>query len=274
MRDVIAAQIAGRLRAEAQRARQAFANAGRIRFCIIDDLLEVSLAEAIDSAFPEPSAMMRRQSIREAKFVTAQLDRCDPLVEAAVFAFQDEAVVNAIERITGIAADPDPSLYAGGISTMIQGDFLHPHLDNSHDGSRRHYRALNTLFYVSADLAEAGGGCLELWNDGPKSTPNVIPSRFNRLVIMATDQCSWHSVNRIQHNQRRNCISNYYFTERPVCRTDYFHVTTFRGRPEHTALDALLRLDSAVRGSVRAIFPDGLVKSEHVYEQAHQAIKP
>ena len=34
---------------------------------------------------------------------------------------------------------------------MFEGDFLNPHVDNSHDANREKYRRLNLLFYVSPD---------------------------------------------------------------------------------------------------------------------------
>ena len=46
-------------------------------------------------------------------------------------------MVRAIASITGIPELlPDDKLYAGGISLMTQGQYLNPHLDNSHDKDR------------------------------------------------------------------------------------------------------------------------------------------
>ncbi len=65
------------------------------------------------------------------------------------------------------------------------------------------------------------GGNLELWDDGPRGEPRVVGSRFNRLVVMATDRNSWHSVQPVTRDGRRNCVSNYYFCATPHEREDY-----------------------------------------------------
>lgn len=44
---------------------------------------------------------------------------------------------------------PDHKLYAGVLSSMVNGSFLNPHLDNSHDDDGNLYRVLNLLYYVS-----------------------------------------------------------------------------------------------------------------------------
>ncbi|GIR81593.1 MAG: hypothetical protein CM15mP83_3190 [Flavobacteriaceae bacterium] len=70
-------------------------------------------------------------------------------------------------------------------------------------------------------------GDLELWPDGLKGEPIVIPSRNSTaLLAMATHQGSWHAVRPVQVDQSRNCVSNYYFSPNPLRETDRFHVTT------------------------------------------------
>jgi hypothetical protein len=95
--------------------------------------------------------------------------------------------VRAIGSITGIPELlPDDKLYAGGISLMTQGQYLNPHLDNSHDKDRVNYRVLNPLYYVRRDF----GGPLELGTTAPEKRSATIHNRFNRLVVMQTDERS------------------------------------------------------------------------------------
>jgi len=57
-----------------------------------------------------------------------------------------------IEEITGLKEMvPDKNLYAGGISLMANGNFLNPHLYNSHDNDMKYYRVLNLLYYCTPD---------------------------------------------------------------------------------------------------------------------------
>lgn len=78
---------------------------------------------------------------------------------------------------------------------------------------------------------------------------------FNRLVVMVTHEGSWHSVSRNASDQQCCCVSNYYFSSQPVGEREYFHVTSFRGRPEQRARDLVLRGDIWLRMKLRELFP-------------------
>lgn len=246
-----------------------FQESGRIPSCFIDDVLPEEWVESIFNAFPKPSEMMERKSLREHKFVAAQMNRYNPMLEEIIYAFQDPRVVKLVEEVTGIQEMiPDQYLYAGGISLMGKDHFLNPHLDNSHDKDRNLYRVLNLLYYVSPDWNEECGGNLELWDHGPEGNPREIVSRSNRLVLMATHEYSWHSVNKVRAiHTPRCCVSNYYFSAKPLEAHEYFHVTTFRGRPEEPVRDVLLQGDAALRSGLRKVFRKGVIKPKHVYEK-------
>jgi Rps23 Pro-64 3,4-dihydroxylase Tpa1-like proline 4-hydroxylase len=212
--------------------------------------------------------MMLRRSLREVKYVAAQMNEYDRLLEEIVYAFQDPGIVSRVERITGLRAlEPDSLLYAGGVSMMAPGHYLNPHVDNSHDKTRSRYRVINLLYYVSPQWEAANGGNLELWPVGPVGQPETIVSRFNRLAVMVTHQRSWHSVSRITAAQDRCCVSNYYFSKFPVGDSEYFHVTTFRGRPEQPLRDFILRADGWARSRLRDLFPHGARATRHYYER-------
>lgn len=243
-----------------------FAMHGQVPSALIDDLLPVDLAHEIYDGFPPAERMMLKRSIKEHKLVAAQMNAYAPLLEEAVFAFQDPRVVEVIAAITGMAAlEPDTELYAGGISLMSEGGYLRPHLDNSHDGDHGRYRVLNLLYYVSPGWREDFGGSLQLWDDGPLSTPRTIPSLFNRLVVMATNRTSWHSVNEIRASGKRCCVSNYYFSKQSPEQGDYFHATSFRGETAGVS-DLVMQLDNTVRTAVLKTLP-GAYKNPHVYKR-------
>jgi Rps23 Pro-64 3,4-dihydroxylase Tpa1-like proline 4-hydroxylase len=162
---------------------------------------------------------------------------------------------------------PDEFLYAGGLSMMGNKQFLNPHLDNSHDKERERWRVLNLLYYITPDWKEEYGGNLELWPDGLQNDQINIHSKFNRLVIMVTHNKSLHSVSPVVYDGFRCCISNYYFSKKPVFATDKFHVTSFRGRPEHKFIDTILKIDTFLRMSVRKIFKTGIRENPHVYKK-------
>ena len=225
----------------------------KTQFCAIDDLLPAEIAQNIARAFPPTSGMRLMKSFRELKYNSKSLDKFDPLIADITFAFQDNRVIDKIAGLTGIR-DPhgDPHLYAGGLSAMTQGHFLNPHIDNSHDGERQNYRVLNLLYYITPDWQPENGGNLELW-DEKVTKPIEIPSLFNRLVLMATNDKSWHSVNAVKTDGTRRCVSNYYFSPHSPNGYETSHVTYFMARPEQKVRRIVTRLDSDLRTALRKI---------------------
>lgn len=239
-----------------------------IGFFYIDELLPEELALLIYKNFPKASEMVLKKSIREDKFVAAQMNLYAPILEDIIYAFQDERIVKLISEICNInQAFPDEKLYAGGISLMGKNQFLNPHLDNSHDKERERWRVLNLLYYVTPNWNLNNGGNLELWPQGLSKKQITIESKFNRLAVMATHNNSLHSVSPIIVDAQRKCISNYYFSNEPLATTDTFHVTSFRGRPENKVTDILLQTDTWLRMNLRKIFKKGVKENPHYYKK-------
>jgi len=239
-----------------------------IGFFYLDDLLPLEITFLINEAFPDPKKTSLKKSLKQNKYISAQVNEHPQIIEDIIFAFQSPLIVKAIEKICSINnLEPDPNLYAGGISMMGNESFLNPHLDNSHDKDRLRFRALNLLYYVTPDWNLKDGGNLELWPQGPKNKQVTIHAKFNRLVVMATHKKSWHSVSRVTIDRFRCCVSNYYFTRIPIDNQTSFHVTTFRGRPEQKLRDRLLQVDSFLRMQIRKVFKKGIVENPHVYKK-------
>lgn len=250
------------------RLKDEFLQKGRINSCYIDNLLPEAIAKQIYDAFPTPEEMAIHKSLRENKRIAAQMDLYNPLLEEAVYAFQDERIVKVVEEITGIQEMiPDDKLYAGGISLMAYGNFLNPHLDNSHDNDRENYRVLNLLYYVTPNWKLENGGNLELWDDGTKKPQRTIVSQFNRLVLMITNKSSYHSVSKVVSDGKRCCVSNYYFSKHPAEDEEYFHVTSFYGRPEEPVKDVILKADAGLRNLARKVFKKRIVETKHIYKK-------
>jgi Rps23 Pro-64 3,4-dihydroxylase Tpa1-like proline 4-hydroxylase len=267
-RTQLADSILKRLEREHTHAADEFQGAAGVPSFTVEDLLPGESAQAIYEAFPSVNRLVLKKTLGQLKYVGYQMNEYDPLLEEAIYAFQDPRVVAAIGSITGIAQLlPDEKLYAGGISLMTEGQFLNPHLDNSHDKDRNHYRVLNLLYYVTPGWHDDFGGHLELWDNGPGQAQRTVHSRFNRLVVMQTDERSWHSVSKVLHDGRRCCVSNYYFSPNPVGKDASYHVTSFRGWPEQKLADVAMRIDSGVRLALRKVGGNWLLKNPHVYKK-------
>ena len=240
----------------------------KIGFFYIDDLLPEEIAIQIHENFPKPSEMVLKKSIRENKYIAAQMDLYHPILEDIIYAFQDERIVKLVAKICAIKETfPDDKLYAGGISLMGKNQFLNPHLDNSHDKERERWRVLNLLYYVTPDWDIKNGGNLELWSNGLSEKQITIESKFNRLAVMATHNHSLHSVSPVVVDIERKCVSNYYFSNAPLSSTDTFHVTSFRGRPENKITDLILKTDTWLRMNLRKIFKKGIKENPHYYKK-------
>ena len=174
-----------------------------------------------------------------------------------------EEVIKAVGEITGkTGLLPDQTFYASGVSVMEKGDFLNPHLDNSHDGDQKVYRVLNILFYVGPNRDLESGGNLELWDEDVTERTTLV-SKFNRLAVMETHQESWHSVSKVLSEKPRLCISNYYFAEKSPIEKDFSHVTTFKGYPEEKGKRFILSIDGFLRNMLGKLFPFLLRRSKH-----------
>ena len=144
---------------------------------------------------------------------------------------------------------------------MDRTHFLNPHIDNSHDASRERYRRLNLLFYVTPGITEEDGGNFELWDEKVRN-PHKIVSGFNRLVVMETTKTSWHSVDPVKSDIQRCCVSNYYFSKHSPAGEDYYHVTSFLGRPGQVGKRLYGRLDNFLRQNIATL--TGMSRGKHL----------
>ncbi len=225
------------------------------KYCILDNLLPEDLIYRTYIDFPEEDMWFYRNSFRERKLTFAKLNELSsPLPEMVTDSFHDPKILNLVGEIVKINnLKADNSLYAGGLSKMNQSHFLNPHIDNSHNADRSRYRRLNLLFYITPDICENDGGNFELWDKHVK-TPLKIPSKFNRLIIMETTPTSWHSVDPVKSDISRCCVSNYYFTIDSPLEKDYYHVTSFYGRPGQTWQRLYGSLDNFMRQQIATTF--------------------
>lgn len=226
----------------------------KTRYCVIDNLLPDAVAAEIREAFPrDANGFSTRASFREHKRTSGKFDDLPRILADITFAMQSPVVVNKIADITGMPRlEPDPHLYAGGLSMMFKGEFLNPHIDNSHEATKTKYRRINLLYYVAPNWVEENGGNLELWDDNVE-IPVTIVSNYNRLVLMETNNETWHSVSPLTVEGPRCCVSNYYFSDVSPNGKDYYHVTSFTGRPEQKIRRAVGVVDNVARTLARSL---------------------
>lgn len=209
------------------------------RHFAVDHLLPEDLAEKIYKEFPSPKKMRTLSSLGELKLKYNHSKHTSPLLQELHFAIQDRKVIDVIEEITNIKNQvPDPFDNSGGISTLLKGHYINPHLDNSHDLKKKLYRTVNLLYYVSPNWKIENGGNYELWDEKIENRI-LVPSLFNRLLVMETNTTSWHAVNPVLVDARRCCVFNYFFSDDSPEGRNYFHSASsiffnplFKARPE------------------------------------------
>jgi Rps23 Pro-64 3,4-dihydroxylase Tpa1-like proline 4-hydroxylase len=163
------------------------------------------------------------------------------------YANQDQSVVDKIGNLLNLKnLEPDPILYASGLSLMFINDYLNAHIDNSHDAKRNKYRRLNLLYYVSPGWEYDFGGNFELWDEKVNSQKTII-SYFNRLLVMETNRKSWHSVIKVVVDKLRCCVFSYFFSNNSPDEEEYFHVTSFNGRSNQNFKRIISPFDNAIR---------------------------
>src|SRR3990167_6781858 len=224
------------------------------RHFALDNLLPTEIAQKIYDDFPSPRAMHVLSSPGKIKLKYCHLKEASILLHAINGAIQDPQVVAAIEAITGIKNQmPDTSRFAGGISTLLKGYYINPHLDNSHNVEKKHhYKTVNVLYYVSPNWGPEKGGNYELWDEAIENRI-LVPSFFNRLVVMETNRTSWHAVNPVLCDAPRCCVFNYFFSEQSPEGVEYFHGPSslflnplFKARPEQKIRRAISRIRNAL----------------------------
>lgn len=258
--ETLKAIIIDRLKSEADNIKQQWSTAegSSTHYFYIDNLLPDDIANDIYQAFPKNAeGFYQRKSFREKKSTLTNLVDVSTVLSDISNAFHFPELIEVIGNSIDMGAlEADRSLYASGLSMMFKGDFLNPHLDNSHDGKRNRYRRLNLLYYVSPRWSLDNGGNIELWDDKVKNQTTLI-SKFNRLVVMETNRESWHSVSPVSTMNPRCCVSNYYFSEISPDGSEYFHVTSFTGRPGQTARRAWGVVDNFLRNCISRTLKTG-----------------
>jgi hypothetical protein len=74
---------------------------------------------------------------------------------------------------------------------------------------------------------------------------------------METNKTSWHSVSEVLVQQPRCCVSNYYYWTVSPDASEYFHVTSFTGRPEQRVRRLIGHLDNAARNALSRLLKLG-----------------
>jgi hypothetical protein len=263
----LSGRIAGRLEDASAALRDDFgpAEAGLARCCWIDDLLPPDVLAAALDALPPLDGMIRRANAMERKYVTAQLDRLAPPLRGLITAFQDQRVADAVAGIIGRPRlETDPLFYNGGITAMLPGDFMSPHLDNSHDYGRQRRRDVVLLYYLTPHWQDGFGGQLEVWDAALRRPHRVVPYRRNRLVLLETTEHSWHAIRPVRGPLPRLNLTTYFYAPQEAAWP--IRLTRFQPWPGHPLRRLLFNGEFRLRSTAaRLLGGTRRLANPHVY---------
>ncbi len=152
-----------------------------------------------------------------------------------------------LSRATGIPdLLYDPDYFGGGTHENRHGQDLDPHVDFNRHPITYHHRRLNLIVYLNHEWSEEWGGAIEFHRD-PRLSPQdnriiKVQPLFNRCVIFATHDHSWHGFERItlpegdaDPRSRKSVALYFYSKTRPAHEYTGHHSTIYveRPLPEH-----------------------------------------
>lgn len=131
-----------------------------------------------------------------------------PVVNEFFDYVRSEEVCTRLAELTGIAPLTADDI-GGGMHMTGEGGRLATHVDfNIHPDKHWLERRLNVLVFLNDDWEEEWGGVLRL---GKPPVANVLPM-FNRTVIFATSERSWHGhPDPVVGDRWRKSLACYYY---------------------------------------------------------------
>jgi hypothetical protein len=221
------------------RARRAeFAGAKPFPHVVLDDFLPEPVLDRILGEFPSPEdiAWIRYRETTQKKLAAHDETLMGDATRHLFAQLNASVFIAFLEQLTGIdGLIPDPHLIGGGMHQIEPGGLLRIHADFNRHEQLRLDRRLNLLLYLNRDWREEYGGHLELWNRDMTAAARRILPVFNRCVIFATSDYSYHGhpdpLTCPPGRARKSLALYYYSNGRPAGEVSDRHPTLFRARP-------------------------------------------
>ncbi len=215
----------------------------------IDNFLDEAFAEQVLHSFPsfEESLKVGRSfkavnEQRKVQVTDAQLFP-EPIAELNLALASPEflELLSEVFEIPDLLADEE--LVGGGIHQTGARGHLDVHVDFNYIKERELHRRLNILIYFNKDWRSEWGGNIELWDREVKTCHHSFAPIFNRCVVFATSEISYHGVTAVRcpDSVSRKSFAAYYYTrEAPPHWNGQAHSTVFRARPNELLKGKLL----------------------------------
>lgn len=196
--------------------QETFKRASPVPHVVIDGFFDEAVADQIRESIPEDteSFQFRYNNPIEKKSVIGDVARV-PEVQKAFAAM--ERNIPLFESVSGIRGlEYDVNVHGGGVHRFTRGGKLDLHLDYSKHPETGKERRLNVIVFMSKDWDPEWGGSLELWNANCTARRKSIEPVFNRAVLFATGNTSWHGVPtpvRCPEGKTRDSVACYFVSD-------------------------------------------------------------
>lgn len=206
----------------------------------IDGFLDPAFAREVAASYPTYAQARERglefKAINEKKKVQitdaasfpAPVKRLNELLASEEFR-KDLEYITGIENLLD-----DPRLEGGGMHVTGSRGRLDVHVDFNYVEDRKLHRRLNILVYLNEGWKDEWGGAVELWDPQVRTCVHSFKPVFNRCVVFATSEISFHGVEPVtcpEGTQRISFAAYYYTKEAPAHWDGTKHTTVFKARP-------------------------------------------
>ncbi|MDZ4845701.1 MAG: 2OG-Fe(II) oxygenase [Chitinophagales bacterium] len=248
--------------AEIEKLHKDFEHAQPYHFLKIDGLLDEAFANTLVENFPKKDDMRRHyKGLNEQKSEGSNFELYHESFRTLRSALGTSEFLSFLEKATGVEGLILPDDHRGsGVHQGTDGSFLDVHVDFSIHPVLNIHRRLNLLFFLNKEWKESYGGKLELWDKDVQNCGQAILPTFNRCVIFATSDISYHGYSTITVPEGlfRNSFFTYFYT--PITTGEHvkYHDTIFKTRPSEGGLkktQTLLKENTKnfIKGSLRKL---------------------
>lgn len=174
---------------------------------VIDDWAPPELVRAAEAEWPAPLwAHWHR-------YENGKLTTKDPLrFPPACAELLRRMLCLSIGELTGIEGTfGDWNCHGAGLHAMPPGAKLGVHLDSDHHPQTGWVRAANAVLYVNRQWEADWGGEFELYGTHGERCLKRIGPRFNRLVLFAPSDVSYHAVSEVRGEEARKTLTVFFW---------------------------------------------------------------
>ncbi len=173
---------------------------------IIDDVLAPDIPEKIIAEWPtldDPRWFAGIQEVDGEKNILEQgmyslssYEKTPPFTKKVLTYFHSTEFTQELSAITGREGLlPDESYRWSGMRTVKKAGFQLIHSDARKNPLNGKRKELTVLYYLNKNYnRKTDEGCLEVWNDDMKACMHTIEPKYNRMVIFACTDTSYHGV--------------------------------------------------------------------------------